>query len=64
MGNVCRNIDELFKLQTEEHHIDVLEDMSHAFGLFLQTSGIKTHFTATEAVSDVKKKVCIVTRNI
>ena len=34
-----------------------MEGLSHAFGLLLQTSGIKLLVTKSEAVSDVQEKV-------
>ncbi|CAI8027644.1 hypothetical protein GBAR_LOCUS15774 [Geodia barretti] len=54
---VCKNIDELFKVQTCETRTDDMEGLSYAFGQLLQYSGIKLELITTQAVSVVKKKV-------
>ena len=59
MEVVCSNIEELFKLQTDENRIEELEGLSHAFGLLLQTSGIRMMVTASEAVPLIRQKVGI-----
>ena len=60
MRVVCSNIGELFKLQTDESRIEELEGLSHAFGLLLQTSGIRMMVTASEAVALIRQKVWII----
>ena len=60
MDILCKNIDELFKVQTDEHRFCDMEDLCHAFGLLLQTTGVKLMATKTEVLPDIVKQVGLV----
>ena len=57
MEIVCKNLGELFQVQTEDHRTDAMEDLSHVFWQLLQTTGIKTLVTKEQVVADLHKRV-------
>ena len=57
MEIICKNLGELFQVQTEDHRNDAMEDLSHAFWQLLQTTGMKLLLTKEQVVSDLHKRV-------
>ena len=57
MEIVCKNVGELFQVQTEDHRNDAMEDLSHAFWQLLQTTGMKLMLTKAQIRSDIQIKV-------
>ena len=60
MNILCTNIDELFKVQNEEHRFSAMEDLSHAFGLLLQTAGVKLMIAKNQTLPQITKQVRLI----
>ena len=50
-------MDELYKVQKDKSKKAQLEELSHAFGLLLHSTGVKTQLTLNRAVPLICEKV-------
>ena len=57
---LCRYFDELYTVQPEDSQGDDMESLSNAFGLLLQSSGVKTRLRLSTVTPHICEKVSCV----